>query len=64
MPARKKPSSHSKYKEKLKDVVDTSLGFNWAHFFTSNDDSSRWKKLRDSESKLVGKDFRWEIEDS
>lgn len=64
MPARKKPSSHSKYKEKLKDVVDISLGFNYAHFITIKDDSSRWKKLRGSESKLVSKGFRWEIEDS
>lgn len=41
MPARKKISNHWKYKEKLKDVVDTSLGFTCAYFITINDDSSR-----------------------
>lgn len=39
MLARKKLSSSSKYKEKLKNVVDTSLGFNCAHFITINDNS-------------------------
>lgn len=68
MPARKKFSNLSNYKEKLKDVVDTSLGFNCAHFImmiphTINDDSLRWKKLRGSESKFVNKGFRWEIKD-
>lgn len=63
IPARKKLSSHSKYKEKRKDVSDTSLGFNCAHFITVNDNSSRWKELSGSESKLVSKGFRWEIGD-
>lgn len=39
MPARKKLSSHSEYKELLKDGADTSLGFIHAHFITTNEDS-------------------------
>lgn len=39
MPARKKLSSHSEYKELLKDRVDTSLGFIHAHFIITNEDS-------------------------
>lgn len=39
MPSRKKLSSHSEYKEQLKDIIDTLLGFNHEHFITTNESS-------------------------